>query len=346
MNDESSEKIQGGTSETAAKPMSKSTSSWLGRTVWAGEIVAEARATGFTAGRPGFSWFDMARQLCDDVVKIGDSGKSSWAVLVLEATAAELLVRAYLERVGLVSSVAPLGEADWDTARSIAGVEAACSKLSPANLAMLVGLTGPERDAALARLTEEERESFAPALHELVMRLMEPLEIDANRLGRALFSRWSRVVVVLIVAVVGAGVLAKWLSKKLNGPNIALHSAVTTSSQYPGQGLDHTLLVDGDSETMGFHTQDGGQQWVVIDLGAVRKFNKIVVYNRADGFEERAVPLKIEVSNDNQSYKQIAERKEVFSKWTAKNLNAEGRYVRLENTPPNFFHLGEVEIYR
>ena len=50
-----------------------------------------------------------------------------------------------------------------------------------------------------------------------------------------------------------------------------------------------------------------------------------MVYNRADGFEERAVPLKIEVSKDNVKWTQIAERKETFDKWTARNLHAEGR---------------------
>jgi hypothetical protein len=39
------------------------------------------------------------------------------------------------------------------------------------------------------------------------------------------------------------------------------------------------------------------------------------------------------------------EWKEIADKWTAKGLRAEGRYVRLLNTPPNFFHLAEVEIY-
>ena len=129
-------------------------------------------------------------------------------------------------------------------------------------------------------------------------------------------------------------------------PDLALHATVTTSSQFPGQGTDHTLLVDGDPDTLGFHTMDGGQQWVVIDLGSVRRFNKIVVYNRPDGYEERAVPLKIEVSKDNANYKQVAERKESFDKWTAKGLHAEARYIRLKNTPPNFFHLAEVEVYR
>jgi hypothetical protein len=57
------------------------------------------------------------------------------------------------------------------------------------------------------------------------------------------------------------------------------------------------------------------------------------------------VPLKVEVSNDNQNFRQITERTEVFDKWSADDLHAEGRYLRLKNTPPNLFHLAEVEVY-
>jgi F5/8 type C domain len=105
------------------------------------------------------------------------------------------------------------------------------------------------------------------------------------------------------------------------------------------------MLVDGITDVMGVHTNGGEQQWVVIDLGAVKKFKRIVVYNRPDCCAERAVPLKVEVSNDNQNYTQIAERAESFDKWTIKDLDAEYRYIRLKNTPPNFLHLAEVEVY-
>jgi hypothetical protein len=344
MSDESSEIVQDAPSVAKAKPMSKS--SWLGRTIWASQRVAEARAASFSVGDPGFTWYEMARQICEDAVKIGESGKASVAVLLLDTIAAELLVRAHLERAGLPTVSRQLSQAEWDQARTIDAVASGCSKLGPAQVAILISACGPDRDATLAKLSDAERDSFAAALHDFVMRLLEPLEIESNRLGRALFARWSRVLIVAIALAVGLGFLGKWISAKVIGPNIALHCPVTVSSQFPGQGTDHTLLVDGDPETLGFHTQDGGSQWVIIDLGKVSKINRIVVYNRADGFEERAVPIKIEVSDDNQNYKQIAERKETFDKWTVKRLHTAGRYVRLKNTPPNYFHLGEVEIYK
>jgi hypothetical protein len=326
-------------------PKDKPTSGWLSRVLWLGPRVAEARMTAFGQGKPGFAGYDIARQICDDVVKIGETGKGSWAVLLLDCTAVQLLVRAHLERAGLVNGTDALSETDWANARTLPAMEAAWGKLRVDQAAILTALLGPDRDATMARLTDEERESFAPGLHDLVMRLAEPLEVEAHRLGRALFARWSRVLAVALVLFLAVGFSGKWLSKKLGRPNVALHAAVTTSSQFPGQGTDHTMLVDGDPDTLGFHTMDGGSQWVVIDLGKVHRFDKIVVYNRPDGFEERAVPLKVEVSKDNQNFTQIAERKESFDKWTAKGLHAEGRYIRMKNASPNFFHLAEVEVY-
>jgi hypothetical protein len=318
---------------------------FLSRVLWLGPRVAQARATTYNATQPGYVWYDVARQICDDVVKIGETGKGSWAVLLLDCRAVELLVRAHLARAGLLSGAAPLTEADWASAQKVPAVEEAWGKLPMAHTSILAAMLGPERDATMEKLSGEERESFAESVHELVMRLAEPLEFESNRLGRALFARWVRVIVAVLIVGGALGWTGNKIASKFAKPNIALHRPVTTSSQFPGQGLDHTLLVDGDHDTLGFHTNIDPQSWVVIDLGAVKKFDKIVVYNRADGFEERAVPLKVEVSNDNVTWTQIAERKTTFDKWSAKNLHAEGRYVRLKNTPPNYFHLAEVEIY-
>jgi hypothetical protein len=341
MSDEHSENLSGQTTEAK----SKSASSWLGRVLWLGPRVAEARKQVFGPSQPGFVWYEIARQICDDLVKIGETGKASWAVLLLDIEAVELLTRAHLARSGMLTGSGSLGPSDWENARKLPVVEAAWGALTAEQSATVMAMLGPDRDSTIAKLAGEERDSFAAGLHDLVTRLADPLEVEANRLGRALFARWSRVLVVGAALAVVVGLAGRWISVKLNGPNLALHAAVTVSSQFPGQGVDHTLLVDGDPDTLGFHTLEGGQQWVVIDLGKVRKFNKVVVYNRPDCCEERTVPLKVEVSKDNVNYTQIAERKQTFDKWTAKGFHAEGRYVRLKNTPPNFFHLGEVELY-
>lgn len=317
---------------------------FFSRVLWLGPRVAEARAKTFGPSQPGFVWYDVARQICDDVVKIGETGKGSWAVLLLDCRTVELLVRSHLARAGALTGAAPMTEADWATAQALPAVATAWGRVPLAHTTILTAMLGAERDAAIEKLGGE-REAFAESVHDLVMRLAEPLELEANRLGRALFSRWARVLLALVIVGGALFWTGNKIASKFAKPNIALHRPVTTSSQFPGQGTDHSLLVDGDHDNLGFHTNIDPQSWVVIDLGEVKKFDKLVVYNRADGFEERAVPLKVEVSNDNTNWKQIAERKETFDKWTAKRLGAEGRYVRLKNTPPNYFHLAEVEIY-
>jgi hypothetical protein len=310
-----------------------------------GPRVAEAREATFGPGKPGFAWFDIARQLSDDVAEIGETGESNLAALLLDCDRVGLLVRAYLEREGLRSGVGPLGDTDWANTRKLPLLAEAFAKLTIPQRSMLTAILAPDRDATLAKLTGADRESLAGAVRGLATRLSEPLEFEANRLGRALVARWLRVIVAALVLAAFLATGGNWLDRKLEKPNIALHCPVTVSSQYPWQGTDHSLLVDGDRNNMGFHTQSGGQQWVVIDLGSVRKFNKLVAYNRSDGYQDRAVPIKLEVSKDNINFTLLRERKETFDQWTAGGLHAEGRYVRLLNTPPNFFHLAEVEIY-
>jgi hypothetical protein len=316
---------------------------WLGRQLWMGPSVAEAREKTFAPGKPGFAWFDLARQLGDDVVET--TGKSSLALVLLDSAQVGLLVRAHLEREGALPGGGPLGDADWANALRIPVVGRAFAKLTAAQASTLTALLGPGRDAALAKLTGEERELFASAVHGLAIGICEPLEYEARRLWSALFARWLRLTVVVLLLAVLFAAVGTWLVKKCGKPNLALHRPVTVSSQFPPQGTDHRLLVDGDHDNLGFHTQSDGQQWVVIDLGSVRKFDRVVVYNRSDCCQDRAVPLRLEVSKDNENFTFLREWREISDKWTAKGLRAEGRYVRLLNTPPNFFHLAEVEVY-
>jgi hypothetical protein len=341
MSDDQTDTVNG----QATPSSTKDRPSWLRRLLWIEARVAEARDTTFGPGKPGFSWFDIARRLCNDVAEVGQTGKSSLAVLLLECDQVGLLVRAYLERAGLPSGAGPLGPADWANALQLSAVATALAKLTATDGSTLKALLGPDRDATLARLTGDDREPFASAVHDLSISLSEPLEFEAYRLWRAQFARWSRVAVAGVLLAAVLGVAGAWIDKKLGKPNLALHCPVTVSSQFAGEGTDHTLLVDGDRYNMGFHTESNGQQWVVIDLGSVRKFNKVVVYNRSDCCQDRAVPLKLQISRDNRNFTLLAERKETFEKWTAKDLHAEGRYLRLQNTPSNYFHLAEIEVY-
>ena len=66
---------------------------------------------------------------------------------------------------------------------------------------------------------------------------------------------------------------------------------------------------------LGFHTNQAPNQNVTIDLGSVRRISRIVVYNRSDCCQERAVPLTLELSKDGKAFQVIEERHEPFDRW-------------------------------
>lgn len=317
----------------------------LGQLLWMKSRVAEARAKTFDASKTGYSWYQVARQFCDDVVVLEDNRREGGAIPLLECSAAGLLIRCYLDREGMPTGPGALTDADWDNAQKIPAVAEALAALTPAQVSTLKGVLGSERDAALVRVAQEDQSTLVPAIHRLVTRLVTPLDVEANRLRFALLVRRLRVGVTAAVVLILLGLAGNKIAAKFAKPNLAFHRPVSVSSQYPGTPAGGAGLVDGDHENMGFHTNSGPQQWAMIDLGAVMKFNKIVIYNRADGQHLRAVPLRIEVSNDGKTFTLLRERKEVFENVTLKDLKGEARYVRLLNTPPNYFHLAEVEIY-
>jgi len=314
------------------------------RFIWLQERVAEARRTTFGPSQPGFAEYDAARHAKEGVVQIGETGQTSWSVLLLERMAASLLLRAHAAKNGTPLSKGALTDTDWENARKVPAVNEAWNNLSALQVSALVDALSEGGEQATAQLPEAQRKAFAVGLHSFVKTLSEPLEFEANRLGRALFARYTRVAVLAVAVLVIIVGISNWLGSRFEKPNIALHRPVETSSQYPGAGEDHSLLVDGDRTNLGFHTNCEGPQFVVVDLGAVRQIDKVVVYNRPE-FQERAVPIFLDVSTDKQNFKQVATRKEVFDKWAATGLGVQARYVRLRHTPPNCFHLSEVEVY-
>lgn len=313
------------------------------RILWLEERLAEARQKTFGPSQPGWAEYHAARHARDGVVQIGETGQSSWAVLLLERVTASLLLRAHAARAGLIISTGPLSEADWDIVLKVPAIQEAWNNLTAAQAAALVASLGTDGDKSTANLPLPQRKTFAIGLHNFVTTIAEPLEFESNRIGRVLFARYTRVAIAAAALIVAISAIVNWTGSRFEKTNMALHRPVEVSSQYPGAGEDHTLLVDGDRTNLGFHTNcEGG--FVIIDLGAVHKISKLVISNRQE-YPERAVPLFVEVGTDHQTYRPLAERREVFDKWTATGLSGEGRYVRLRNTPPNCFHLAEVEVY-
>ncbi|MGC4067840.1 MAG: hypothetical protein QM784_24950 [Polyangiaceae bacterium] len=242
----------------------------LRRFFWMDERVAQARKLCFSKGDPGFAEFDLAKQAREGIVQIGETGEGNAAVLLLERIETLFLLRSYLKKNSLpVGDANYLSEDDLGRAREIPRVGETWNELSTAQQSAIEAALGPKGESALLDLEPKNRRYLASGLRKLSSNISETLEFEANRVGRVLFARWSRIaaagVATLGILLAAYGVYAKATAK----PNIALHRPVTVSSQHPGEGMDHSLLVDGDRTNLGFHTAHGPNQWCVIDLGAV-----------------------------------------------------------------------------
>ncbi len=94
-----------------------------------------------------------------------------------------------------------------------------------------------------------------------------------------------------------------------------------------------------------FHTREEDQPWVEFDLGKPTTFRSVSVRNRTDSLQERAVPLVLEVSDDRQTWQQLARREEPFGSWTPSFDAVTARYVRLRVTRKTFLHLEAVHVH-
>jgi hypothetical protein len=330
-----------------ARPPERSTAQrgLLRKVFWLDDKLAQAEQKGFSKSQPGWAEFELSRQARAGIVQIGETGEGNAAVLLLERAEVLFLIRSHLARRTLAPACMALSADDWSHARELPAIAEVWAELSGAQQsAVEVGL-GEKAELAIVELDLKQRRYLASGLRKLAAALSEPLEREASLIGRVLFMRWARIGAALLVLLGIVFAITGSVEKRFAKPNLALGRPVTVSSQFPDAGLDHTLLVDGDRTNLGFHTDNSPNQWVTIDLGASKSISKVVVYNRAECCQERAVPLRLEVSDDNVNYRKVADRTEEFDVWTAKGLDAKGRYVRLRHLGANFLHLAEVEIF-
>jgi hypothetical protein len=110
----------------------------------------------------------------------------------------------------------------------------------------------------------------------------------------------------------------------------------------------HTPAQDcQDTPDYFFHTQQEAEPWVEFDLGSKARFSAVRVDNRKDCCTERASPLVLEVSDDQQKWKTVTQREGVFTTWRADFAPTEARWVRLRIANKlAILHLAHVRILR
>jgi hypothetical protein len=163
--------------------------------------------------------------------------------------------------------------------------------------------------------------------------------------------RRIRVERTLRIAIPGAVVVAALAFVVWNlgaPPNLALHRPVSISARYPGSlaPADNSGLVNGRIESAyGIHTKLGGG-WVMVDLQEIYQLSKIKIFNRADGWFDAVLPLRLELSEDSLKWKEVGRRTTTFTAstpWVFEAQGARARFVRL--TSDNYVALTEIEIF-
>jgi len=211
-------------------------------------------------------------------------------------------------------------------------IEAARKILAASRAPLIFDETAPDQLFA-QRATVKEAAAW-------VRNLVEPRTLERIRA-----ERWMRVALLGAVAV-AVLVLVPWSLWRTQ--NLALRRPVTASSRHPKSTApeDNSGLVNGEIEgKYGIHTNNGGA-WVQVDLESVHSISTIKIFNRADAWFDEGLPMRLEISEDGQQWKELERRTEHFSAtapWVVKPAGARARYVRVSSD--NYIALTEIEVY-
>jgi hypothetical protein len=316
-------------------------SKFLRNFLWLDQATAALADSDFGLNRCNWPEFEMVRQTRRGATLVNQNES---ARLVLKRAEVLLLIRGLIRRRGLESEGPYLTETDWSAAENVVVIRDLISSLTADQRTTLKACLARDAEDSLVDLDLEHRREIALCLDRAEQHLVVPLDRDDKRVRKIKLQRWIRVGTVTALALFCVGFGGLKLFQLSLGRNIALHRPIQVSS-IAAEGTLGAELVDGITDNLGCHTDNEPNPYVIIDLGRQRRFDRLVVYNRADCCQERAIPLSIDVSDDGATFRTIAERKVVFEKWTAKDLHAKGRYVRLQLQTTQYLHLAEVEIY-
>lgn len=117
----------------------------------------------------------------------------------------------------------------------------------------------------------------------------------------------------------------------------------------PAEDASHA--VDGKTdEPWGFHTQLEDNPWWQVDLGEVRKIDRVILHNRTDAFPERAAQVKLSVSVNGNTVDEIFKSpgKSFGTGEAALTIpcaGKEARFIRLQLPGKTYFHLNEVQVF-
>ncbi|HWA72234.1 MAG TPA: discoidin domain-containing protein [Polyangiaceae bacterium] len=233
------------------------------------------------------------------------------------------------------------------------------SALQRETLAAIEALPGSRRHArALALIFADAQSDGSPARAQREWEALADLfawlerRIDTRTEREIVLTRWAR-----FAALAGACLGLLWLL--FSPTNIARGKPVSSSSlcgYTPPAPLGKPRLervVDGRRREPSFAvcTEVEPKPWVSVDLGGPHAIREVVVYPRADCcFGELALPIGVELSDDNQRFESAGTESEPATPdvpWRFVIHGRTARYVRIstDSQESRQVVVGEIEIY-
>jgi hypothetical protein len=199
-----------------------------------------------------------------------------------------------------------------------------------------------------AELSPSEHAAISGELRKLADSLLFKVDERNRALQLVLLERaWRISLLVLAALLVCVGVV--WERKtRAARSDLAQGAAWRTSSKYEAEKLGCTSPEQEcpESPAIFFHTKEEKDPWVEFDLGKAREISTVEVDNRPDCCLDRAVPLFVEVSENQRRWKTVARQEVEFkTTWRATFAPVKARWVRLRVHKVSYLHLARVRIF-
>jgi hypothetical protein len=265
------------------------------------------------------------------------------SALALYREAAILLMAAAVAARSGATPPEPLAGADV-LARFLADVGQAALGGAPRLEAFLERLRAPE--ARVDRTPAAEARLIGQAGRAAVRRvaaLVEPRGVEELR-----FMRRAR----LYTLGAAAFAFVAWggVSLATHRTNLALHKPVTVNGVHPQAKSPPAGLTDGVTDNdYGVHTSVSDAPWVSVDLGDVHAIDKIIVYNRGDGWWDCCLPMTLQLSENDKDFTDVEKQTRVFGQrrpWVVEiEPPRRARYVRIRGAAGKYIALTELEVF-
>lgn len=276
-----------------------------------------------------------AAELADRVLEAADPlrvGPAPWLATVLYAESARHLLS------WKASSSAPL-ESAW---RAADGDEIAFAAGGAERAPRLLHVLTTAGDRTTLALDAQIRDALEAKA--FVDALLARREIRDREVGSLLWTRAIRLLTLVVLAAMIAAGVNYGLTRMRRNSDLANGKPWKTSSTYPGFNAQ-THVVDANTTTVLFHTNEEVDAWFEIDLGAPTKIGSVELVNRDDCCGERAIPLVIETSLDHAAWSEAARRTDPFQSFIASFAKRDARWVRVRTLRKTWLHLDRVAVY-